>query len=104
MVRERRGTGAREGDWAAPRAHFVSARRGRIHGACGVEGGGSRWQTSQGARRCRVIGCVSLHRRSRDARRASRIASTDLVPPSRWQKNSNQQIKMASRQMRNAAA
>jgi len=51
--------------------------------ACGVEGGGSRWQISPGAQRCRVIDCVSLHRRSRHARRASRIASADLVPPIR---------------------
>jgi len=33
MVRERRGNGAREGDGAAPRAHFDSARWGRMRGA-----------------------------------------------------------------------
>jgi len=33
MVREGRGNGAREGDGAAPRAHFDLARWGRMRGA-----------------------------------------------------------------------
>jgi len=33
MARERRGKGAREGDGAAPHAHFDSAPWGRMRGA-----------------------------------------------------------------------
>jgi len=64
----------------ATRALRLSALGADAWLACGVEGACSRWKISQGARLGRVIGCVSLHCRSRDARRASRNASADLVP------------------------
>ena len=65
------------------RALRLSAMGADAWRACGVEGGGSPWQIPQGARRCRVIRCVSLHRRLRDGRRACRNASADLVSPIR---------------------
>ena len=39
----------------ATRALRLSALGADAWRACGVEGGGSRWQISQGAQRCRVI-------------------------------------------------
>ena len=80
------GSGERrqgEGLGRATRVLRLSALGADVWRACGVEGGGSRWKIFQGARRCRVIGCDSLHRQTRDARRVSRMASADLVPPIR---------------------
>jgi len=54
MVREMRGNGAREGDGAAPRAHFDAARWGRMLAA------GAAWRAAVLAgRSLRVHGAVA---------------------------------------------